>query len=89
MDYISLWPILNCPCPIIYTNIQLMKCVIIMNILHNKYNKCNKGQQQNTIINIGQLIVLIIWKAFVSLHDIDDIVINKLTFLSLVILHII
>ena len=51
-----------------------MKCVIIMNILHNKYNKCNKGQQQNTIINIGQLIVLIIWKAFVSLHDIDDIV---------------
>ena len=34
------------------------------------------GQQQNTIINIGQLIVLIIWKAFVSLHDIDDIVIR-------------
>ena len=35
-------PILNCPCPIIYTNVQLMKCVIIMNILHNKYNKYNK-----------------------------------------------
>ena len=34
------------------------------------------GQQQNTIINIRQLIILIIWKAFVSLHDIDDIVIR-------------
>jgi len=26
----------------LYTNVQLMKCVIIMNILHNKYNKYNK-----------------------------------------------